>query len=790
MRTKSVAFLLTAVAAATLCYGQETRGTITGRVTDTTGSFVAAVEIKASNVETGTVIRAKSNDQGNFTIPYLAAGRYNVTADLTGFKTVLRPNIEVRVSDVISLDIQLQVGNVTDVMEVTAATPLLESDTVSLGQVVDERRINDLPLQAGNAAELALLAPGVVNTTNLRARKTSFNSASSQISTNGNALYSNEFTIDGVPDTFPNNGIPLVAFQPPQAAVTEFKVETTAIDAGLGHTPGSVMNIATRGGTNAYHGEAHEWLMNSALDTSTFFQNRAGLVKPVYQDNRFGAALGGPVSIPKLYKGRDKTFFFYSWESNIWGKPTTTVGTVPTDAEKNGDFSALLKLGAQYQIYDPATTVPAANGRFTRQPFVGNVIPPARIDPVARKLLSFYAEPNTAGTADGRNNYTRATKDTFNYYVHLARVDHNFSDRNRAFIRVNYDSYLEENSNFYGNVANGLNLNRANRGGVIDDVITLSPSMLLDIHYGITQEATPEARRSKGIDLSSFGFSQQLLSLLDPKTTTFPNVYLNTKVLTSPCNGACTGTYSGFGNFQQGDGSLTGMIHNFAGTLTKFVGAHNIRVGTDVRLYYANGFSGGYDVSPGFQFQPTYTNGPADNSAVAPIGQELASLVLGIPTAGQMTRSASYAFRNNFYAGFLQDDWKITSRLTLNLGLRYEYESPVSERYNRSVRGFDFNAANPLAAQATANYAKNPIPQIPVSQFQVKGGLQFASAANSGLWQSGTGTLLPRIGLAYRLGEKTVIRAGYGIFYDTVGVNRTQALAKRLHRQHPHHCVL
>src|SRR5262249_27690505 len=190
-----------------------------------------------------------------------------------------------------------------------------------------------------------------------------------------------------------------------------------------------------------------------------------------------------------------------------------------------------------------------------------NKIPPSLIDPVARNIMSYYAAPNTpAGTADGQNNYTRATNDVFDYYVHFFRFDHNFSEKNRLFVRLDYDHQLEEQSNFYGNLATGLKLTRINRGLAVDEVLVLSPSSVLNLRYGITQGETPEQRRSRGFDVASLGYSPSLLALLDTRVTTFPNVYINTRALTRPCQGACTGTFSGFGNFRDGDGTTTGMV--------------------------------------------------------------------------------------------------------------------------------------------------------------------------------------------------------------------------------------
>lgn len=771
MRTTFVTLILVTFFQLVLV-AQEGRGTINGRVVDSSGANVAGAEVRVTNIDTGASASARSNDSGNYSIPYLLPGTYTLTSELAGFKKTERTAIEVRVNDVLNIEMKLEIGSVSERIQVSGATPLLEASNVSIGQVVDQRRIDELPLQAGNASQLTLLAPGVTNTTNLRARKTSFNSASSQFTTDGNAVYSNEYAIDGVPDTFATGGNPLVAFQPPQAAVSEFKVQTSPFDAASGHTTGASINLITKSGTNEYHGELHEWFANSALDAPTFFQNLSGGIKPVYQDNRFGAALGGPITIPKVYNGRNRTFFFYAWERNIWGKPTANVGTVPTDAEKSGDFSALLKLGSSYQIYDPLTTKDAGNGRLTRQPFPGNLIPANRLDPVAQKILAYYAAPNVPGTKEGKNNYIRNTADTFDYFVHFMRFDHSFSEKNRIFVRLDYDHYLENNSNFYGNLASGLLLTRINKGAAFDEVLVLTPNSILNLRYGLTQEATPERRRSTGFDVGSLGFSQQLLSLLNPASQTFPNVYINTKALTSPCKSSCTGTFSGFGNFQDGDGTTTGMIHNFAATMNWLRGNHNVRFGTDLRLYRSFGIHGGYDVSPGLQFLPTYTNGPNDNSAAAAIGQEFAAFLLGIP-AGQMTRSASYATQNGFAGLFVQDDWKVTPKLTLNIGLRYEYETPVSERFDRAVRGFDFTDPNPVQAQAVANYAGNPVPDIPVSQFKVLGGLMFAGSNGHSLWSGQKTNFLPRFGIAYQFNEKTVVRGGYGIFYDTIGVNRT-----------------
>src|SRR5215469_4991093 len=420
MKTTSVFALAVATLISVIgtLMAQESHGTISGRVLDASAAAVSGAEIHATNTSTGASVSAKSNESGNYSLPYLVPSMYVLTAEMHGFKKTERSRIELRVNDILNIDFQLQVGNVSEVVEVNDTAPLLETQSASQDQVMDTQRVHDLPLQAGNAAELTLFAPGVVNTTNLRQRKTFFGSASSQFSSDGNRVASNEYNIDGVPSTFASNGTPQVAFQPPEFSVREFRVRTSGYDAELGHSPGAVINVVTKSGSDQYHGEIHEFFSNSALDTPTYFQNRTHQ-QPVFQDNRYGASIGGPVRIPKVYNGHSKTFFFYAWEANSLGKPITTTGTVPTDAEKQGDFSTLTGV----QIFNPFTTRPASNGRFQRQQFVAssapgkatvkgrnglvdaynpactnpagcpNIIPAALLDPVAAKILSYYHAP-------------------------------------------------------------------------------------------------------------------------------------------------------------------------------------------------------------------------------------------------------------------------------------------------------------------------------------------------------------------------------------------------------------
>lgn len=762
-RLNTVAVLLCLVALPMAA--QDPRGSIIGRITDGSGAIVPGVAVRAENTETGVSAVTTTNDSGRYNIPYIIAGKYKVTAELTGFKRFVRDNVQVRVGESTELLIGMELGQVTESVEVTGTTPLLETTSPSLGQVIDERRIMELPTLAGNAFELALLTPGVVNGTNLRDRKPAFNNGNSQVSTDGNGTYNNDFQIDGVSNTFADGGGQArVAFSPPQTAIQEFKMQTATYDASTGHTIGSTVNVSTKSGTNRLHGEAHWFVRNRAFDAPNFFDNKNNTRAPVYQDNRYGASAGGPVWFPKLYNGKNRTFWFYAWEANKWIVPGNFTGTVPTAGQRQGNFSDLLALGSAYQIYDPLTTTPAAGGRFARQPFPGNIIPANRLDKVGTSLVNLYPGANQGGTSDGRNNYYNSQlKSKEDYYVHLWRVDHAFSENHRMFVRAHYDFWEEDKNDHFDNRINGIILNRINRGIALDDVLVITPTLLANLRYGFTNQEFPERRVTQGYNLSSLGFSSNLTNLIDKSLAVVPRVTL--------------GAYSTISPWESGDGTNSSLTHTFQANFTRLQANHNIKFGADARLYRAFGNRYPTQIAPDFGFNTNYTRGPLDNSPAAQVGQELASMLLGIPS-GSMALNASSAFQDKYLGLYIHDDFKVTRKLTVNLGIRYEKEWPFTERYDRINGGFDSTSASPIEAAAKANYARSPIPEIPVDQFQVKGGLLFANTGglprNSFTGESNN--FMPRIGLAWQVRPTTIVRTGFGLFYDSIGVNKSSAV--------------
>ena len=525
---------------------------------------------------------------------------------------------------------------------------------------------------------------------------------------------------------------------------------------------GATLNVSTKAGTNDLHGGLHYYHRNAALDAMDFFYNKRKTPKPAYGDHRFGAYAGGPLVIPKVYNGRGRSFFFYAWDMSLWGSPQSYTSTVPTAAQRQGDFSALLQLASTYQIYDPFTTRPGATaGRYVRDPFPGNVVPKDHFDPAGFNLAQLYPLPNQTGNPDGTSNYFRATAADERYWVHLLRLDHAFSDSHRAFLRLHYDFWEEDKNRYYDTPIQGIVLNRINRGIAADDVFLPTPNLVINVRYGLTQQDFMERRISSGVDLAALGFSPTLLKLIRPGAATLPRV--------------SAGAYTGFSIWESGDGANNSLTHNFNGSFSTQRGIHGLRWGADFRTYRSFGSRYPLETSPQFSFTNNYTRGPNDNSGGSGIGQDMASMLMGMAASGNMEKRASFAIQTLALGAYLQDDIRLTDRLTVNLGLRWELEWPMTERFDRLVTGFAFDATSPIEAQARANYAKSPIPELPADQFRLRGGLLFAGQTPTGrsMFALDKNNFMPRYGMAYRVSARTTVRAGYGIFYGSLGVNST-----------------
>jgi len=644
---------------------------------------------------------------------------------------------------------------------------LLEASSASAGQVIDQRRISELPLSDGNPFVLTRLAPGIAYVGDLKFSRPFDNGGTSAIVADG-APGRNEFTLDGVPNMASGGGLGRVAFVPPADAVQEFKVETAAYDGQTAHTAGATINVTLKSGTNGLHGSISEFVRNDVMSANPFFLNRTNLTANPSRDrdrdgkadrdplryNRYGFTVGGPLFLPRFgeggkpyWDGRNKSFFFFAYERLKDVFPEPGQFTVPTVKQRNGDFSDLLP---SIVIYDPATAR-ADGARVRRDPFPGNIIPPARFSTIAKNFLAFYPLPNQPGNAQGLNNYISGNPRTDNFHSESLRFDQTLTEKQRFFIRYTHNNRVESRGNWTG-LVNGIRptgnfLFRINDGGTFDYVYNLAPSVVLNTRAGFSRFNEPSRSQSEGnFNPASLGFPAATSALFGPEQ------YLPLFLI---------GSYSALGA-TAGSGS-THNIYSWQTTLTKIAGRHSWRFGYDFRSYRENGFGAGISAGA-YVFDNTFTRGPLDNSAGGAIGQDLASFLLGQPTVNVIDRNSARSNQTLYNGMFVHDDWKVTRNLTLNLGLRYEYEGATNERFNRNIVGFDQTVASPIEAAAKAAYAASPIPEVPVASFNVKGGLLFAGKDRRSFWDADKNNFQPRIGFAYQWKDKTVIRGGWGIY--------------------------
>ena len=752
----ALAALAIAVLSGGLAISQEFRSTIGGRVTDAQSAVIAGAKITAVQIDTAAKVEVVTDTEGNYLIPFLPPGNYRVTAEVSGFKRYVRENVAALANERLRIDIQLELGATTETLTVRAETPVLQTATASTGQVITSAQIENMPVSGRTPLALAQLAFGVVPNTDPRFTRPFDNAGPSGFSMGGAPAQVNELLIDGAAD---NTGNLRVAYNPPMDAVTEVKAESFQADAGYGHSGGGTVNIITKSGSNQFHGTLYEFNQNSAFNATPFFTNKAGAKKPVSRFNQYGGSFSGPVEIPKVVHGRNKVFFLFAYEGVNDALPAPTTNTMPTVAERAGDFSALLNLGSIYQIYDPQSGV-VQGGRVVRQPFPGNIIPANRISPIAQNYLKYYVQPNQPGNANGQANYlSNSDGERNSFYNVIGRLDVALSERHRFFFGARHNLRTGNGGNAFGKTVTDNPtatdaLRRINWGYMLDDVYTISPTFLMNTRFNWTRFVEPTRNFSLGYDSTSLGLPSYL-SAASPRKI-LPRISFSTF---TPL-GDTGGTEFPFDTFQVYE------------SLTKIVGNHSLKFGADIRQQRESQISYGYSNGT-FVFGNNWTNGPFDNSASAPIGQDLAALLLGLPTSGQYDLNAARTNKNYYYGVFLQDDYRVRPNLTLNIGIRLEGETPTTERYNRTLRGFDNTSANPISAQAMAAYAANPIAEIPVAQFKVNGGPLFASSSSPGIYATPKANFSPRFGFAWTpaaLGTKTVLRGGFGIYYFPFGV--------------------
>ena len=718
--------LILVVACAALgltAWAQTSTGTITGSITDTSGAAIAGAKVQIVNTGTNAKVDVATNLEGNYTAPLLPPGSYKVAVAASGFKGFEQAGIQLQVQQQARVNIVLQVGAMTESVTIQGDAALVEATTSSIGKVVDNKRILELPLNTRNVYSLVNLTPGVTGGIGNAHNGVSY-------SVNGARGGTFDVLVDGSSAAFPTvNGFAGLSVFPSVDAVAEFKMQAQNFSAEFGRSMTSVLNLVYKSGNNTYHGSAYEFMRNSVLDANNFFANQRGTPLASFKRNQFGGMVSGPVI-------KNKTFFMGAYEGLRERSFSERLTTVPTERERVGDFSQTRATAtAQITMFDPSTTRANPNGTGSiRDAFPGNMIPQARFDAVARNVIGYYPKANTPGDLIGRNNFYNSGASAINTDNADVRIDHNLSDQQRIFGRFSYrKSFNGPPQLFPGDlgIAEGrVNNNDFGRNAVVDYTNTLSPSMLLNVRLSFARNRFLFDNQGLGFVPSSLGLPKALDTAVDKYM--FPRF----GVATQTALGGSDHRQSGFNNY------------GLAASLSKVTGKHSLKYGYEGRMLRINVWEA--RAAGTFNFNAGMTQGPNPVSASATAGFGFASFLLGAGSDGNFYQNWKNVAAQSFYQAFyVQDDWRIMRKLTLNLGVRYDFDTPRTERYDR-MSWFDPSLTSPLAARVSA------FPNL-------KGGLQFVGVNGNGRSQY-TGdwnNLAPRLGFAYQMDEKTVIRGAF-----------------------------
>ncbi len=721
---------------------QNNSGAIQGAVRDAHDALIPGAMVTVTNVATGVTRTIPASSTGQYTAPFLVPGKYSVSAVSSGFKKSTLDGIVVQVSDRLVIDIKLEVGTQSESVTVQATTPVLEGASVTLGQVIDTRNVLDLPLNGRDALSLASLAPGV--TPPEIAAGGAAQLGNTVPSVNGANFATSTVTIDGGINSAPRGTTHLNVYSPNVDSVAEFKVQTNSMSAEFGRSNGGSISVVTKSGTNTPHGTAYWFLRNRVFDANDFFSNRAGIALGALNRHQAGGTFGGPLVIPGVYNGKDKTFFFVDYEAyrESVGQPNSF--TVPTALERTGDFSkTVTSAGKLVQIFDPNNTVPnpATAGAILRQPFSGNVIPKNRIDPVAAKLIAFYPLPVNASLTGNLplNTPRHNVNDTFNI-----RLDH-YWKAHHFFGRGSYQQPFVGEPNYFGNAGNSTNppLLQRRRYAGLQDVYTLSPTLIVNINFNMLYQYGTRTAWSDGFDITSLGFPSSFRDGQQVRA-------IPVTALTS---------YTGLGNGAQNYSTQT--IPSLDGAITKIFSRHRLKAGAEYRAYYNNQLQNS-NAEGSFNFNQAFSQGPDPNQASTTAGNSIASMLMGLPASGTITNQPATAFRSSYQALYAQDDITVTRTLTLFAGVRWETNRTRTERHDR-MSVLDFTQPSPIAAQ--------------VPSLNLKGAMIFRQGDQRRLIEPELGNFAPRLGLAWRAPGNMVVRAAYGLFYGLSSADATTSTA-------------
>ena len=748
----------------TLVSAQETRSTLTGYVADSTGARVPHADITILDTDTGAVTKAKTNGTGDYTVPFLQPGHYTVTVSMPGFNTYTHKGLVLQTEQTVMENVTLATGAVDQTVTVEGATPLIETASASTGQTLTAEEVEDLPSNGRSPLGFARDEYGVVSKGKHSQSQTRpfDNSAADDFSLGGGNSSSNELLLNGVPNM--QDSSRLAGFSPQLDSVDAVRVDEFSMDASFGDTSGGVVNITTKAGTNQFHGSISEYYAGSRPLTAKPYFTPAGSTVQSTHFNQFGGTIGGPVYIPHIVDGHNRMFFLYAFEGYNGSLPKTFIGSVPTEAERKGDFSALLNIGPSYQLYNPyAVTPTTVNGKttYTRAAIPGNVLSNAglSINPIAAKYFALMPLPNYNGAstkADGTNNFFASDPTRNNYKSNAARIDFNISHANKMYAELHRSTSFTNQSNVFNSFATGTTGEVLLWGGSIDDTHVFNATTFLNTRLGFSRSVNSSGPNSAGTNPTSIGFP----SYIGTNSTAFalPRITFsesgNSNLI--PSISTAPGGSDAFDTIQ------------FFASLNKTWGKHTIKIGPDIRLNKDSSLSPG-NANGNFSFSTSANDFVTSGSAgvIQPFGSTFALFALGLPTSGSYDVNRKFQYNNWYIGGFIQDDWKILPNLTASIGVRLEHETPIDESHNQMTAGWDPNGTNAATAPARANYAKAPNSLLPVSQFQPTGALYFATPDNRNAYHTGALYVAPRIGIAWSPEAshgKTAIKLGWGIF--------------------------
>src|SRR3984957_13964499 len=490
--------LLSALLNPAALFCQKFRGTISGSVKDPSGAPMAGVKITVIETNTGTKVQTVSDAAGEYTAPYLQPGDYQIAANMQGFKDYVRKGFSVASGAHVIIDIQLEVGVASQTVSVTSAAPLLNTENASAGSSITHEEVQDLPLNGGTPMALAALSLGVIATGQPGLIHPFDSSGAAGWSVGGGYAQTSELLIDGSPDATWDGRL---AYSLTKDAVQEVNVKAFDADAAYGHTRGGTLKQVIKTRTNSLRGTAFEQNEPNTLTANNFFNNAKGVARPVTHFNQYGVTAGGPMWIPKVFNGRNKLFWFFAWEGLKDAQPSNIITTVPTAAERTGNFSALT-----VPIYDPNSAV-LTGTTITRTAFPGNMIPANRLNPISQAYLQYYPQPNITPLANGFDNFGNGNVPvTDNYSNELGRIDYNMSDKSRLAFNIRHNDEFQAKNNYFDNIGTGTTLTRENWGGSADEVYTFTPTMLLDLRLNFTRLNEVHGEPSEGFNPSSLGF--------------------------------------------------------------------------------------------------------------------------------------------------------------------------------------------------------------------------------------------------------------------------------------------